>query len=599
VTNASFDLTGGSSSVSVDASTSLCPWTATSNDSWIQIAGGGVTTTGSSAVAYTVLPNTSSSSPRVGTMSIAGHTLTVTEAGDTTAPAVVLTAPTAGIASNTIAVSATATDDVAVVKVEFYRDSGILLSTDTTAPYSMNFRTTAVSDGPHCFYARAYDAANNVGSSLTNCVTVDNQAPSVPTGLTATPVSTNQINLSWSASSDAGSGVAGYEVFRGGTKIATTANTNYPDIGLAAATEYCYKVAAYDGVGHLSQSADACAQTLVPLASLLGTYTGLIIPTNAPSHANSGSIRFVVSKTAMFAAKLTMGGEDSSFTGRFDASGNATNTVTRKPPKDSLLVILHLDSTGADQIRGTVTGNAFTSELLAERAAYSHANPCPWAGDFTVVFAPPEGSDWTIPQGYGYGTLAVTRAGSGRVIGVLGDGTKINVTAPLSKHGTWPLYDALYKNQGACIGWVTFGTNNTLTATVDWFRPPLPTSRYYADGFTTNLTLIGETYVSPAYGGPSAAGYRQVTLDGGNLGSDIVESMAVDELGNVTVLSANNEDLKMKFQLATGRFSGSFTHPVLHETISFNGLVLQRDSAGAGYFMGADASGSVTLQPMP
>ena len=80
--------------------------------------------------------------------------------------------------------------------------------------------------------------------------------------------------------------------------------------------------------------------------------------------------------------------------------------------------------------------------------------------------------------------------------GVLSDGTKIVVrVVPLSKHGTWPLYQALYKNGGASIGWVTISTSNTVDATVDWFRPPMPTSVYFPAGFTTNVTLLGEKYV--------------------------------------------------------------------------------------------------------
>ena len=93
VTNASFGDIGGSGTVTV-STLNACPWAAVSNDSWIQIAGGSVNATGSIAVAYSVLSNGSTTSPRIGTMTIAGQTFTVTQAGDTTAPMVVLTAPT-------------------------------------------------------------------------------------------------------------------------------------------------------------------------------------------------------------------------------------------------------------------------------------------------------------------------------------------------------------------------------------------------------------------------------------------------------------------------------------------------------------------------
>ena len=80
---------------SVTVSTvSACPWTAVSNDSWIQITGGSVNATGTAAIAYTVLANGTSTSGRAGTMTIAGQTFTVTQAGDISPPTVALTEPT-------------------------------------------------------------------------------------------------------------------------------------------------------------------------------------------------------------------------------------------------------------------------------------------------------------------------------------------------------------------------------------------------------------------------------------------------------------------------------------------------------------------------
>jgi chitinase len=63
----------------------------------------------------------------------------------------------------------------------------------------------------------------------------DTTPPSTPTGLSATAVSPNQINLAWTASTD-NVGVAGYKIYRGGTQIATTAGTSYANTGLTAST---------------------------------------------------------------------------------------------------------------------------------------------------------------------------------------------------------------------------------------------------------------------------------------------------------------------------------------------------------------------------
>jgi hypothetical protein len=135
----------------------------------------------------------------------------------------------------------------------------------------------------------------------------------------------------------------------------------------------------------------------------------------------------------------------------------------------------------------------FASVLLADRAVFSSKNPCPWEGQYTVVFEPPAGGDTNLPSGSGSATFTVAASGAARMSGVLADGTKISINDPVSEQGTWPLYEALYaKKQGSCIGWVTFGSNSTLAATVDWYRPAIPKSISFPLGFSTSVTLTGQ-----------------------------------------------------------------------------------------------------------
>ncbi len=90
--------------------------------------------------------------------------------------------------------------------------------------------------------------------------------PTVPKNLTAVAVSSNQIDLSWTASMD-NVGIAGYRVFRNGTLITplgTVPTNSYSDAtGLSPSTTYTYTVSAYDAAGNVSgQSANASATTL-------------------------------------------------------------------------------------------------------------------------------------------------------------------------------------------------------------------------------------------------------------------------------------------------------------------------------------------------
>jgi acid phosphatase type 7 len=81
----------------------------------------------------------------------------------------------------------------------------------------------------------------------------DTTPPSVPTGLKATPVSSSEIDLSWSASTDSGgSGLKGYNVYDGGSLIASTTGTSYVNTGLAAGSTHTYTVSAADNAGNQS-----------------------------------------------------------------------------------------------------------------------------------------------------------------------------------------------------------------------------------------------------------------------------------------------------------------------------------------------------------
>jgi len=114
-------------------------------------------------------------------------------------------------------------------------------------------------------------------------------APSAPTGLTATDVSSSQINLSWTAST-AGSGCSiSYSVFRSTTSGFTPSSSNqvtsgltgttYSDTGLAASTTYYYLVEAVDSAGSSAASNQASATT----TASSGSCTSICINSGGPA----------------------------------------------------------------------------------------------------------------------------------------------------------------------------------------------------------------------------------------------------------------------------------------------------------------------------
>src|SRR5439155_1358590 len=125
---------------------------------------------------------------------------------DTTPPSVSLTAPSAGATvSGTITVSASASDNVGVVGVQFKLDGGNLGAEVTTAPYTLSWNTTTATNAAHTLTAVARDAAGNTATSAAVSVTVDNAPPTVSlTAPTAGRSIKGTITVSASASDNVG-----------------------------------------------------------------------------------------------------------------------------------------------------------------------------------------------------------------------------------------------------------------------------------------------------------------------------------------------------------------------------------------------------------
>lgn len=108
---------------------------------------------------------------------------------DITPPTVTMTAPANGATvSNTITVSANATDLVGVVGVQFKLNGSNLGAEDTTTPYSVAWDTLSVSNGSHALTATARDTAGNVGTATAVSVTVNNTPPPPPNVCVTTPL---------------------------------------------------------------------------------------------------------------------------------------------------------------------------------------------------------------------------------------------------------------------------------------------------------------------------------------------------------------------------------------------------------------------------
>jgi hypothetical protein len=171
--------------------------------------------------------------------------------------------------SKIITISATASDNVGVTKVEFYRDGSTLVGTDTTASYSMSFDTTTLANGSHSFSAKAYDAAGNATTSASVSVTVNNTtADTTPPSVTlSSPVNGSTVSntITPLATASDNVGVAKVEFYRDGTNLFATVQNASLSANFSASTTFVtttisngshtFSAKAYDVAGNVTTSA--------------------------------------------------------------------------------------------------------------------------------------------------------------------------------------------------------------------------------------------------------------------------------------------------------------------------------------------------------
>jgi len=124
---------------------------------------------------------------------------TTAQPADTAPPTVAIASPTGGTVSGTIPVSVSAADNVGVTKVELYV-GGVLLATDTAAPWSFSWDTTKTANGTYAVNAKAYDAVGHITSSASVNITVAN-GTSTPTNPATADTTAPVAHVTYSSSS--------------------------------------------------------------------------------------------------------------------------------------------------------------------------------------------------------------------------------------------------------------------------------------------------------------------------------------------------------------------------------------------------------------
>src|SRR5204862_248126 len=266
--------------------------------------------------------------------------VTVTVFNDTTAPTVSVTAPVGGATvSGTTTISATASDNVGVVGVQFRLDGANVGAEDTTAPYSIAWNTTTASNASHTLTAIARDAAGNTTTAAAVTVTVFNDTTAPTVSVTA-PVGGATVSGTTTISATASDnvGVVGVQFRDGGGNVegedATAPYSIAWDTTTASNASHTLTAIARDAAGNTTTAAAVTVtvfnDTTAPTVSVTAPAGGATVSgTTTISATASDNVGVVGVQFRLDGANL--GAEDTTA-----PYSNAWDTTTASTPSHTL-----------------------------------------------------------------------------------------------------------------------------------------------------------------------------------------------------------------------------------------------------------------------
>ncbi len=289
------------------------------------------------AIARDAAGNTSTSTARTVTVSNGG--------GDSQAPTVSLTAPANGASvSGSINVTASASDSVGVVGVQFRVDGVNFGTEDTSAPYSRSWNSATVGNGAHSLTAVARDAAGNTTTSAARSVTVSNGDSQAPTVSLSAPANGATVSgtVSVTATASDNVGVVGVQFKVDGVNFGTE-DTSAPysrswDSLTVGNGAHSLTAVARDAAGNTTTSAarsvtvsNSTGDTQAPTVSLSAPASGATLSGSVSVSANASDNVGVVGVQFRIDGN-TLGAEDTtspySVSWTTTGTSNGTHSVT-------------------------------------------------------------------------------------------------------------------------------------------------------------------------------------------------------------------------------------------------------------------------------
>jgi chitodextrinase len=187
--------------------------------------------------------------------------------------------------------------------------------------------------------------------------TSNDDPPSVPSGLAASASGSSSVDVSWSASTDGdATPVAGYHVFRDGSRVGNVTGRSFTDTGLSANTTYAYTVSAYDTGGLESAQSDSVSVKTSGATS--GTFTPIadayVVSGDSVNHGTQTVLKADASPATNSYLRFTLSG----------LSGSSVKSAVLKVYTSNAL------STGFS-VRTTSGGWTETGIVFADAPGYS------------------------------------------------------------------------------------------------------------------------------------------------------------------------------------------------------------------------------------
>jgi hypothetical protein len=364
----------------------------------------------------TIYDNTYRLSPVASSSTCSNPATGASPSTDKTSPSVGITSPANGASVNgTIAIAATASDNVGVAGVQFLLNGAAFGPKLTAAPFSVQWDTRTVANGSYQWNAVATDAAGNSTTSATVFAQVNNADITAPTVRILTPTGgavSGAVGITASASDNIG--VAGVQYTLNGAALGAELKTapyaySWNTTGLAPGN-YTIGATARDAAGNRAAAsvtvsiADTTAPTVRITAPTGGTVSGVIGLTAAASdNVAVAGVQFLVDGAA-YGSESTSGYSVSLNTANLSNGLHSISAVAR-------------DAAGN---RSTATGVTVTVDNVATQQPITTTTVVARINAGGGAYTDPSGNVWAADSNYNGGySYAPGKAVSGTTIPVI------------------------------------------------------------------------------------------------------------------------------------------------------------------------------------